>query len=153
MTTQNQIGFLKSRGAIYLSNNSSVAGSGSINAGVWTELSGLITPWALGSNSSADFTMPVDGRLKYTGINQKTFDFFINLNLVNIPVSAGITVGKNGSALSAFAAYNGNASAGAYLSAFGSLTLNTDDHASVMVYSAGTTGTRTVYSATLLLTD
>lgn len=91
----NQIGFKSSGGYIHTAvDTTGFAFSYTTSYQEFTAISGL--PFSLASNAQ-DFAMTTDGRLKYTGIQTKTFMFDALLQSTGGATATSIMLYKNGS--------------------------------------------------------
>jgi hypothetical protein len=123
---QNQIGAKASYGTIWMNNANWTGANYSVTTS-YTELTGLSTSFTLVSPSN-DFTMTTDGRLKYTGTNNRSFNV---VGYVGYGASGRMALGifKNGSFIADSYSFTGATA----METLVTVTLSTNDYLSLFV--------------------
>ena len=144
---QNQIGLIGSEGYIYMTNAGTTV-SFAMTAS-YSEFTALSTSFILASPSQ-DFAMTTDGRLKYTGLETKSFAVDASLGIsVAVVGNIAIAIYKNGSA-TGFESFSVGVNSPAICQAF--VSLATNDYLSLFTKS-NTNQTINIYGISLSATS
>lgn len=124
--TQNQTGIKASYGTIWMNTGNWTGATFSVTTS-YTELTGLGTAFTLSSPSN-DFAMTTDGRIKYTGVNDRNFNA---VGYIGYGASGrmGLGIFKNGSFVEDAYSFVG----ADHVQSRAVITLSTNDYLSLFV--------------------